>query len=62
MGSPMWTNENCARYDHSGLRYPSDVTDAQWELIAPLIQPARNGSGKRKVDMRQVDRAPGGGR
>jgi transposase len=38
----------------SGLRYPSDVTDAEWALIAPLIPPARRGGGKRKVDMRQV--------
>ena len=35
----MWTNENRARYDLSGLRYPSDVTDAEWALIGPLIPP-----------------------
>jgi len=45
----MWTNENRARYDRSGLRYPSDMTDAEWELIAPLIPPARRSGGKRKV-------------
>jgi transposase len=50
----MWTNENRARYDRSGLRYPSDVTDAEWALIGPLIPPAKRGGGKRKVDMRQV--------
>ncbi len=50
----MWTNENRARYDRSGLRYPSDVTDAEWALIEPLIPPAKRGGGKRKVDMRQV--------
>ena len=50
----MWTNENRARYDRSGLRYPSDVTDAEWALIAPLIPPAKRGGGKRRVDMRQV--------
>jgi transposase len=50
----MWTNENRARYDRSGLRYPSDVTDAEWALIGPLIPPARRGGGKRKVDMREV--------
>jgi transposase len=50
----MWTNENRVRYDRSGLRYPSDVTDAEWELIAPLIPPARRGGGKRKVNLREI--------
>ena len=50
----MWTNENRAHYDRSGLRYPSDVTDAEWELVSPLIPPARRGGGKRKVNMREV--------
>ncbi len=50
----MWTNENRAHYDRRGLRYPSDVTDAEWELVSPLIPPARRGGGKRKVNMREV--------
>jgi transposase len=50
----MWTNENRTRYDRSGQRYPSDLTDAEWALVSPLIPPARRGGGKRKVDMRQV--------
>ena len=29
----MWTIENRARYDRSRLRYPSDLTDAEWALI-----------------------------
>jgi len=33
----MWTTENRARYDRSELRYPSDLTDAEWALIEPLI-------------------------
>jgi len=32
----LWTNENRARYDRSKLRYLSDLTDAEWALIAPL--------------------------
>ena len=31
--SPMWTIENRARYDRSRLRYPSDLTDAEWALV-----------------------------
>ena len=36
----MWTSKNRARYDRGKLRYPSDVTDEEWELIVPLIPPA----------------------
>ena len=50
----MWTNENRARYDRSGLRYPSDLTDEEWALIAPLIPLAKRGGGKRSVDLRAV--------
>ncbi len=50
----MWTNENRARYDRSHQRYPSDLTDAEWQLIAPLIPPARRGGNKRTVDLRRV--------
>lgn len=50
----MWTNENRHRYDRGKLRYPSDVTDAEWALIAQEIPPAKRGGGKRTVDMREV--------
>jgi transposase len=32
----------------------SDVTDAEWAHIRPLIPPAKRGGGKRRVDMREV--------
>ena len=50
----MWTAETRARYDRSGLRYPSDLTDAEWALIAPMIPPAKRGGRKREVDVREV--------
>ena len=50
----MWTPENRPRYDRSQLRYPSDVTDEEWALSAPLIPPARRGGNKRTVDLRAV--------
>ena len=28
----MWTAENRKRYDRSQLRYPSDLTDDEWQL------------------------------
>jgi putative transposase len=35
-------------------RYPSDLTDAQWAILEPLIPPARRGGAPRTVDMREV--------
>ena len=35
-------------------RYPSDVTDEEWELIVRLIPPGKSGGGKRTVIMREV--------
>jgi hypothetical protein len=46
--------ENHSRYNRDGLRYPSDLTDAEWEYIKPLIPPAMRGGGKRRVNMREV--------
>ena len=50
----MWTQENRCLYDRSKLRYPSDVTDDEWALIAPLIPPAKRGDNKRTVNEREV--------
>lgn len=50
----MWTNENRSRYDRSKLRYPSDLTDEEWAIIAPIIPPAKRGGGKRTVSLREV--------
>src|ERR1700693_4030165 len=50
----MWTPENRPLYDRDTLRYPSDLTDAEWQHIGPLLPPAKRGGGKRTVDMREV--------
>jgi transposase len=50
----MWTKENRARYDRGKLRYPSDLTDAEWALVKPQIPPARRGGNKRTVDEREI--------
>jgi transposase len=50
----VWTSENRVRYDRSKLRYPSDLTDAEWAHVAPLIPPARRGGNRRHVDEREV--------
>ena len=33
----MWTADNRPRYNRDKLRYPSDLTDAEWAHIEPLI-------------------------
>ena len=50
----MWTRENRGLYERKGLRYPSDLTDQEWALLAPLIPPAKRGGRKREVDLREV--------
>jgi len=50
----MWTAEHRRAADRRGLRYPSDLTDAEWALVAPFVPPARRGGRKREVDVREV--------
>ena len=50
----MWTDENRGRYDRSSLRYPSDLTDAEWGLVEGLIAPGKRGGRWRTVDLREV--------
>ncbi len=50
----MWTPENRPKYDRSKLRYPSDLTDEEWSIIASLIPRAKRGGNKRTVDERAV--------
>ena len=50
----MWKPEHRRAADRRGLRYPSDLTDAEWVLVEPLIPPARRGGRPRKVDVREV--------
>jgi transposase len=51
---PMWKPEHRLAADRSGLRYPSDVTDAEWAIVGPTIPPGRPGGRPRKVDLREV--------
>lgn len=48
--------DDIARTEHrrdSG-RYPSDLTDREWSVIAPLLPPAKKGGRKRTTDLREV--------
>ena len=50
----MWSGEDRRRYDRRVLRYPSDLSDAEWALIEPHIPPAKRGGRRREVDVREV--------
>ena len=50
----MWKAEHRVACDRRGLRYPSDLSDAEWALIVPFVPSARRGGRKREVDMCEV--------
>jgi transposase len=50
----MWSDETRPRHDRSKLRYPSDLTDDEWALVAPLIPPAKRGGRQREKDEREL--------
>ena len=50
----MWTSEHRRAADRRGLRYPSDLTDAEWRLIEGFVPPARHGGRKREANVREV--------
>jgi len=50
----MWTRKTRAVHDRDDLRYPSDLTDAEWQVLASLLPaPARTGR-KRSWTMREI--------
>jgi transposase len=51
----MWTAETRCIYDRKGLRYPTDMTDPEWELARPFLDVEQSRSGQqRRVDLREV--------
>src|SRR3712207_6594548 len=50
----MWKPEHRVAADRRGLRYPRDLTDAEWALVALLIRPAKRGGRPRSVNVREV--------
>ena len=48
----MWTQEHRRIYRRDGEGFPSDLRDAEWARLAPLIPPASPGGRPRKTDMR----------
>ena len=50
----MWKPEHRRAAERRGLRYPSDLTDAEWALVEPMIPPAKRGGRRREVNIREV--------
>ena len=48
----MWTEEQRRIYRHEGNGYPSDLPDAEWVRLEPMIPSARPRGRPRKTDMR----------
>lgn len=49
-----WTEITREHYRRDGLRYASDLTDAEWALIAPLLPAPRRLGRPRTADLRAV--------
>jgi len=49
-----WTETTRREYERRGRRYASDMTDAEWALVAPFM-PARKRTGRpRTTGLRDV--------
>ena len=51
----MWNPERrIAAAARRGLCYPSDMSDAEWALVEPMIPPGRRGGRPQGVNLREV--------
>jgi len=49
-----WTDAARAQHSRVTGRYPSDMTDREWGLVAPLLPGPKPGGRPRTVDLREV--------
>ena len=49
-----WTDITRVEHKRDCRRYPSDLSDREWEVIAPLLPAARSGGRPRSTDLRAV--------
>ena len=49
-----WTEITRRQYRRDGLRYASDLTDAEWQLIEPHLPPAKPLGRRRETKLRRV--------
>jgi transposase len=50
----MWTPTTRAQHSRAGLRYGSDLTDAEWLLLSPFLPPPCGCGRHRKWEMREI--------
>ena len=50
----MWTSTTRQHHSRDHLRYGSDLTDAEWEMIAPLMPPPAKTGRPRAWSMREI--------
>jgi putative transposase len=47
-----WDDITRQQHRRDNLRYPGDLTEAEWGLVAPFIPPAKPGGRPRTAGMR----------
>jgi putative transposase len=50
----MWTPATRRQHNRDHLRYGSDLTDAEWEILAPFMPPAAKTGRPRQWTMRDI--------
>lgn len=50
----MWTDTTRALHARSGLALPTDLTDAEWAILEPLLPPPARTGRPRKWEMRRI--------
>jgi transposase len=50
----MWTPTSRRQHSRAALRYGSDLTDAEWAILEPLLPPPCSCGRKRKWPMRRI--------
>ena len=50
----MWTPATRRQHSRERLRYGSDLTDAEWEIIAPFLPPAAKTGRPRQWPLREI--------
>ena len=50
----MWNPTARAQHSRAGLRYGSDLTDAEWNIVAPYLPPPRRCGRHRRWSWREV--------
>lgn len=50
----LWDDTACVEHRHKSSLYPTNMTDKEWSLLAPLLPPAKRSGRPRSTAMRAV--------